>query len=164
MTSSIRRRLEDFFNSWPGRLISAAALPVWVLLVASSQHGGPTLTAATTPILVGLVAGGGLVGAGFGLRAVLHPAPAKFPARTAIGSTPHSSLQSPMQTFLAVLAAGCFFASIYQVVFDFDLYRRLLSRTPWPPINSLSAWDVLLTLLGLYFLLSLAGLGFNRRG
>ena len=153
------KRLVDH---WIVRLLLAASLPAWVLIIATTEHGSPSASAAATPVLTALVVVGGLIGGGLAVWGMLRPAEAK--ARMEPMAAPDEP-QTALQRILSLIATAAFFAAGYQAVFRFDVFSVQLERAGLVAPGVVTPWDTLLALCALQFVLFTAdaAIGIARR-
>jgi|GEM_PF-2480758 len=152
-----------FVSHWAVRLLFAAALPAWVLFIAATEHGSPSLSAVTTPVLAAIVLIGALIGGGLGVWGMLRPDQAK--ARMQAWAEPEPPMTA-LQRLLNLIAVAAFLASGYQALFRFDVFSVQLEQAGVFAPGVVTPWNTLLALCALQFILfaTEAVLGVTRRG
>ena len=139
MTRSARVR--DFLSRhWAGQLLTAAFLPSWLLLLATSDHAPRPLASFADAILTGITVLAGLLVVGVWLWS--RDRPGAFEQQIKTWTQPIREDKSYTSAW-SLLGAAAFFAGGLQVLMDFDIFRRLLAGLG---VASISAWESLLTL------------------
>lgn len=133
---------------WLGRLFGAMLLPGWLLVIASAEQGPPSVTSVAAPVLSGIVVVGGLLGASLGLWAMTDRTQAEAGMQAWVGGQPE---QTRLQKILSLIGGVIFLAGCYQVVFDFDVFSRIMQYQTGLDGPELSSWDTLLTLCAIQF-------------
>lgn len=137
--------LKRLSNHWTVRLLLAASLPAWVLLLATATHGSPEVDAVAQPVMTALVIAGGLAFGGLGIWRKLRSAPAN--PRTEPVAPPEET--TALQQIPNLIATAAFFAGCYQALVQFDVFSVMLERvgvtaTPWQTLLALCAVQLLL--------------------
>lgn len=160
MFDQVMRTWANLNSHWSGRLFGAMLLPGWLLLIASTEHGSPSVTAVSAPALSGIIVVGGLLGAGFGLWAMANRKQATASMQARVGEQPG---QTRLQKGLSLIGGLVFLVGCYQVVSDFDVFSRLTQDWAWLGSLPLSSWDTLLILCAIQFVFFFAQANLARR-
>ena len=149
MFDRVARTWASINRHWLGRLFGAMLLPGWLLIIASAEQGPPSGTSVVAPVLSGIVVVGGLLGAGLGLWAMSNRTQAEAGMQAWVGDQPE---QTRLQKILSLIGGIVFLAGCYQVVFDFDVFSRLMQDQARLATPELSPWDTLLFLCAIQFI------------
>ncbi|WP_312220496.1 hypothetical protein [Brevundimonas sp.] len=125
---------------WAGQLLTAASLPGWALLIAASVHAPQPLASFCKSLLVGVAILAGLLVIGLWLWS--RDRPGSLERQIKAWTRPLQN-RAPDTSFWSLLGGAAFFASVLQVVMDFNIFSRLLDDLGVGPV---SAWGTLLTL------------------
>ena len=155
MVEQAKGVLRALKHHWAGRLLWAAMLPLWVMLIASVSHGPPTVSAAFGPVLMVLTIVGGLVGATFGIWG--STAGAKD--RMAQWVPPREHLTGVQRAF-RLIGNAAFLAACVQVIWQFDLFSGLIKRQ-YVASADITSWDTLFVLCALQFISFVAEASFG---
>lgn len=148
MFDQVTRTWTALNRHWVGRLFGAMLLPGWLLIIAWTEHGSPLVASVAAPMLAGIVIVGGLLGAGAGLWAMTNRKQAEAGLQAWVADQPE---QTRLQKILSVIGGAVFLAGGYQVLYNFDVYRRLVEDRGWLGNIPLSSWDTLLILCAIQF-------------
>lgn len=144
---------------WSGRLIGAALLPAWLIILASIEHGSPAMISVVTPVLVAVTIGGGVAAAIISLWVTDNRERAEQTMQAWVADQPP---ESPIQQALGLIGGAAFLAACYQAVWDFDVFRSLLRNLERSTSVELSSWDALLLLCAFQFVMFFARANLTR--
>lgn len=160
MFDHVTRTWAGLNRSLVGRLFGAMLLPGWLLIMASAEHGSPSVTPVAAPVLSGIVVVGGLLGAGLGLWAMTNRNQAEAGIQAWVSDHPE---QTRLQKTLGLVGGVAFLAGGYQVVFAFEAFSSIVRDRDFLVSIQLSSWDTLLILCAIQFILFFAQANVARR-
>ena len=132
---------------WLGQLIWAALLPGWVLLIASTIHAPRSVSFVTIRLASGLAIGVGCAAVGLAVWGAVNRD--RHPTSRVFWTTQPD--QPPHQHMAGLIGGAAFFAALFQLAADFDVFSNLLQAQSWTRSMALSSWDTLLILSAVQF-------------